>query len=353
MAASSKDKKSVADVIIDRFLKDVDEKGAMPWQRPYERYNAFNYFSMVPYRGINRLMLPFGEYMTKNQILQFNKSKGYIKVDSSGKIVEVTPEAYKFQKGILWYPVVFFKKEVKSITKEKAEEDLEITISLTENKYVGRAYGYSYYVRQGKVYKERSILRYYDVADRKFFRNDRGECPPSRLETGEMQLSYSNPKVVFDNYVKREGIKLITDHADVPCYSPIIDAIRLNPYVKSEEAWYAIAFHEAGHSTGAANRLNREGVAHLDRSDVDKYAKEECIAEICSCLCCAETGISQYETSGTQEYDNSIAYVQSWKQRVKDWGKEFIYIVSQADKAFNYICDNPDSIIPESETGNE
>ena len=38
------------------------------------------------------------------------------------------------------------------------------------------------------------------------------------------------------------------------------------------------------------------------------------------------------------------AYVQSWKKRIKDWGKEFIYIVSQADKAFNYICGDVDAI---------
>ena len=27
---------SVVDIIIENFLKDVEEKGTMPWQRPYE-----------------------------------------------------------------------------------------------------------------------------------------------------------------------------------------------------------------------------------------------------------------------------------------------------------------------------
>ena len=74
------------------------------------------------------------------------------------------------------------------------------------------------------------------------------------------------------------------------------------------------------------------------------YAVEECIAEITACLCCAETGISDFETSCSEEYDNSVSYVQAWKKRVKDWGKDFIYIVSQADKAFNMICGAPDSV---------
>lgn len=346
---SGEKKKTASEIIIERFLSDVEEKGTMPWQRPYERYNSFNYFSMKAYRGINRLLLPFGEYMTRNQITQYNVQKGYITLDSNGRLVSSTPEAYMMQKGIKWYPVVFFKKDIRKIDKVTAESDLDKVIDLSVNKYWGRANGYWYYTHNGEVAKERSILRYYMVADRKHFKNSKGECLPSRLDTGEIRISTSNPKEVFYNYVQREKIHLVENTVDTPCYIPGFDEIRLNPYVKSEEAWFSIAFHEAGHSTGAEKRLNREGVAHLDKSDKDKYAIEECIAEICACLCCAETGITDFETSGMAEYENSIAYVQSWKKRVQDWGKDFIYIVAQADKAFNYICDNPDGLVPESE----
>lgn len=92
--------KYVADVILDRFLKDVEETNTMPWQRPYSQYNAFNYFTLQPYSGINRLMLPFGEYMTANQIDSYNKSKN---------------EDYRFQKGIVWYPVVFTRLMLKRL----------------------------------------------------------------------------------------------------------------------------------------------------------------------------------------------------------------------------------------------
>ena len=60
----AEEKKSVAQIVIDNFLKDVDERGSMPWQRPYERYESFNYFSKKAYRGINRLILPGGEYLS-------------------------------------------------------------------------------------------------------------------------------------------------------------------------------------------------------------------------------------------------------------------------------------------------
>ena len=346
---STEKKKSASEVIIDRFLADVDERGTMPWQRPYERYNAFNYFSKKAYRGINRLMLPFGEYMTRNQITQYNLEKGYIELDSNGRLKSATPEAYKMQKGIKWYPVVFFKKDIKKMDKVTAESDLDKVIDLSVNKYWGRANGYLYYTNNGEVFKERSILRYYMVADRKHFRNEKGECLPSRIDTGEVVISTQEPKQVFDSYIQREGIHLTTNYTGTPCYIPMLDEIKLNPYIKSEEAYFSVAFHEAGHSTGAEKRLNRAGVAEIDTQDKEKYAVEECIAEICACLCCAETGITDFETSGMAEYENSIAYVQSWKKRILDWGKDFIYIVSQADKAFNYICNNPDGLVPTSE----
>lgn len=92
---------TVADRLIDRFLKDVDTEQTMPWQRPYSRYNAFNYFTLNVYRGINRLMLPFGEYMTANQINEYNKTHH---------------EDFRFQKGIVWYPVVFYKSETRDVS---------------------------------------------------------------------------------------------------------------------------------------------------------------------------------------------------------------------------------------------
>ena len=346
-------KRTVADIIIDRFLKDVDEKESMPWQRPYERYNAFNYFTKIPYRGINRLILPFGEYITKNQIQQYNKEKGYL-IYENGKFAGMKPEAYRFVKGIQWIPVVFFKREVKDASIEEfVEEYPDRVVDLSDDgRFVGRIGAWSYRVHKGGLVKERKILRYYEVADRKFFQNAAGECLPSRIETGEVKITKSRPKDVLESYIEREGISVDYKYAGTPSYVPDLDLIRLNPYMRdgdnAEDKWFSVAFHEAGHSTGAKGRLNREGVVHVNKEDEDKYAQEEVIAEICCCLCCAETGVYTFNSSGMSDYDNNIAYVQSWKKRVKDWGSKFIYLVSQADKAFNFICQDPDSEIPDT-----
>ena len=327
----TEEKRTAAQIVIESFLKDVDERGTMPWQRPYERYESFNYFSKKAYRGINRLILPSGEYITRKQINDYNKQHG---------------EDFRFQKGIEWFPVVFFKPDVRKISQDEFSSMFP-DVSPDENFYKFKD-GWIYAVQGGQLVKRRNILRYYMVAERHHFKNSKGEMLPSRIESGEVVITKSNPKTVWNDYIARTGI-VVRETIGTPCYSPAEDVIELNRYTSSEDAWFSIAFHEAGHSTGHKSRLNRRGVASIIMPGSDVYAEEECIAEICAFLCCAETGITNMKTSGTAEYDNSIAYVQAWKKRVRDWGSSFIYIVSQADKAFNYICGNPDGGVESAE----
>lgn len=326
------EKKSVSDVIIDRFLKDVDEKGTMPWQRPYERYNAFNYFSMQVYKGINRLLLPFGEYITKKQILEYNKTHN---------------EDFRFQKGIVWYPVVFFTVQTKEIPYSEMLTYFP-NASLEQDEFLGTDMIWNYFILDGKCFKKRNVLKYFEVADRKHFKNSKGEYLPSRFDTGEVSVDLEEPSKVIDNYIKRENIDVLYDSIGTPCYIPSLDKIELNPHIDSQDAWYSTAFHEIAHSSGHATRLNRKGVnvppsvSRKEREHI--YAVEECIAEITASLLCAECGVYDMSTSESRSYENNIAYVQSWKKRIQDWGKEFIYIVSQADKAFNFILgDGEDS----------
>lgn len=329
----AEEKKTVAQIIIENFLRDVDEKGSMPWQRPYERYDSFNYFSKKAYRGINRLILPGGEYITKNQINTYNKEHN---------------EDFRFQKGIQWYPVIFFKPDKHRISVEEFNKVFpDITIGGDKELYLHKD-NWSYTVRDGVIIKHRNILRYHLVAERQHFKNSKGECLPSRIETGEVVITKQKPQEVIDSYVERSGVTVETTMS-TPCYYPASDVVMLNKYTKSEDSWFATAFHELAHSTGHRSRLCREGVTKSAIFGSDIYAVEECIAEITACLCCAETGISDMKTSGMAEYDNSIAYVQAWKKRVKDWGNKFIYIVSQADKAFNMICNNPDGGVASTE----
>lgn len=328
---ATSEKKTVAQIVIENFLKDVDEKGSMPWQRPYRRHNAFNYFTKQEYRGINRLILDGGEYMTANQINEYNKRTG---------------EDFRFQKGIRWLPVVFFKKEQRSCTWEEIEQTVSDPIANPKDGFVGHDGYWTYWkADSGAYFKKRNVLRYYMVAERQFFKNSKGEMLPSRIETGEVEITQSNPQKVFDDYISRSGVK-VEYTLGTPCYIPQLDTVQLNKHTTSEEAWFSTAFHELAHSTGHPLRLNRPLLKSFGSED---YAKEECVAEIAAFLTCVETGITVMETSQSKEYENNLAYVASWKRRIKDWGKDFVFIVSQADKAYEYIVgDNgrPENVMP-------
>lgn len=332
--SEGQEKKSVAQIVLENFLKDVEEKGTMPWQRPYERYDSFNYFTKRAYRGINRLILPEGEYLTRNQINQYNKEHG---------------EDFKFQKGIEWYPVIFFKKDSKPISMEDLLSVFPNAVVGSDNTCFGYKGGWGYYLIEGRLLRKRNILRYFLVAERKHFRNSKGEYLPSRIESGEITITKQKPQDVWDSFIKRTGIK-VKETIGAPKYIPFFDTIELNHHIKSEDSWFSTAFHEAAHATGHPSRFNRPGVQLLSDNDENIYAEEECIAEIASCLCCAETGITDMQTSCMEEYDSSVAYVQYWKNKVKSWGSSFIFIVSQADKAFNYICGNPDAGIDSADS---
>ncbi len=328
---ATSEKKTVAQIVIENFLKDVDEKGSMPWQRPYRRHNAFNYFTKQEYRGINRLILDGGEYMTANQINEYNKRTG---------------EDFRFQKGIRWLPVVFFKKEQRSCTWEEIEQTVSDPIANPKDGFVGHDGYWTYWkADSGAYFKKRNVLRYYMVAERQHFKNSKGEMLPSRIETGEVVITQSNPQKVFDDYISRSGVKLEYTYG-TPCYIPQIDTVQLNRLTSSEEAWFSTAFHELAHSTGHPFRLNRKILKAFGTED---YAKEECVAEIAAFLTCVETGITVMETSLSKEYENNLAYVAGWKKRIKNWGKDFVYIVSQADKAYEYIMGEngkPENLMP-------
>jgi len=318
--------RTVTDILIDRFLKDVEEKESMPWQRPYECYNAFNYFTLNPYHGFNRIMLPFGEYMTANQINTYNKEH---------------KEDFRFQKGIQWYPISFYKKDTYPCSVKDVAEALPEVDVFSKTGLLGFHGKYAYYhsKEDGTYTKVSSTLRYFDVADRIWFRNSKGELLPSKIDLGEIKVVKEEPLRVYNNYVENSGIKVDEEHIGVPCYIPSFDMVQLNPHTKDETTWFSTAFHEFAHSTGASHRLNRKGITYdgVKRGDKSVYAVEECIAEITAYLCCAECGVYEFKTSGTMEYENNLAYVQGWKKKVKDFGAEFLYICSQADKAFNFI----------------
>lgn len=140
-------------------------------------------------------------------------------------------------------------------------------------------------------------------------------------------------EAVFTDYCGREEIK-VTFGGDKACYSPSQDSIRLphaNTFVSSDH-FYATAFHEAAHSTGAVKRLNRPGIAEFDHFGSHQYSREELVAELGSALVLGTLGLDKPNL-----VENQAAYLKSWGRALAEDPQAFVWAAGRAEKAANRI----------------
>ncbi|CAB4129365.1 Domain of unknown function DUF1738 [uncultured Caudovirales phage] len=121
---------------------------------------------------------------------------------------------------------------------------------------------------------------------------------------------------------------VISHGGDRAFYQPSTDSIRLplaTDFV-SEASYYATAFHELAHWTGANHRLDRTFGARFGDS---QYALEELVAELTSAFMCADHGID-----GKLQHAD---YIASWLKALKDDNKAIFKASAMAQKATDYI----------------
>lgn len=281
------------------------EGGVIPWKKMWSGSAAAarNYTTNRPYSLLNQLLLGRGgRYATWKQWHELGA---------------------RVKKGAKAEYIYFFTKQPKE------------TGELDEN--------------GEKVVKAFPVLREYAV----FHETDiEGiELKPDELpQNARIQVADS----VLNNYLNGAGVDFYELPIDRAYYAPRVDAIKV-PQISqfdNSAAYYATAFHECGHSTGHASRLNREGVnnstCHAFGDEV--YSREELIAEMCSAFVCGACGIDSNAT-----VKNAAAYIQSWLRALKNDSKMIVYAASRAEKAAEYILGfSPDQTPdPEPDHNNE
>jgi len=132
-------------------------------------------------------------------------------------------------------------------------------------------------------------------------------------------------------YLARGGPGL-SEGGDRAYYHPASDTIRVPRFADHDgpDEFYSTVFHECGHSTGHASRLNRPGIAELDHFGSGKYAKEELAAEFTAAMLCGITGI-------TTAVDNSAAYLRGWLSRLAADPKLAVQAAGLAQRAADLI----------------
>lgn len=267
---------NVYEIVTKKIIESL-EQGVIPWRKTWNGEAAVNWVTRKPYRGINRLLLDDGEYMSYKQIVE---NKGSVK------------------KGAKSHIVIFWKWY------EKATDD------------------------NGEMKIERlPVLRYYRV----FHISDCIGIESKFNYSQNVPKSLSAEKVMED-YTQHHNINLKTITGSKSAYyNPQEDCIVL-PDIKqfeSSESYYSVAFHELIHSTGNKTRLDRIRTTAFAS---EEYSKEELVAEIGSAMLMNETGLNIPDT-----FHNSVAYINSWLSALKEDSHMVVIAAAQAQKAVELI----------------
>ena len=259
--------------ITSSLLEKIAKAEKLPWQRPWELRDNQNAISKHEYRGVNRLMTSFSDYACPYWI-------------SYKKALEKDGQVNKGERGL---PIIFLGS-----SKDKKNDD-----------------------------KSYSFLRYYTV-----FNLEQTTLPIPELDSSKE--SYLDIQTILNS----SRLPEITFGGSKAFYAPSSDKITI-PYLAqytSKIEFYLTIFHELVHSTGHNTRLRRDAIINPANMQAESYSFEELVAEIGAALLCSKTG--NYDKLAES---NSIAYIQSWKNRLSNNPDWIIRAASQAEKAVDYI----------------
>lgn len=283
--------------IISR-LEEAKKSGKIfHWVKPWTGGAKLpeSYLTGKTYSGINLVCLDAGEYITYKGLMEYKAS-----------LPEHLAEKVKIKKGAVKYRVYFYgktdKKDSKGNVIKTVGDDGEEIIEQT------------WFVRYYQVYNIEDIenIKSNHPANRNFYNSN------ETLDKLDNAISaYASTNKLTIDIVKDGG----------NCYySPDKHMVRIpeKSGFKSQYAYYSAVLHELIHSTSKS--LNR---------DTSNYAHEELVAQIGSCML-----LNLYEIVDDKgdEFENDIAYIDSWLKHLNNSGsKEILMASQQAQKACDFF----------------
>ena len=282
---------SIHRIVTERIIAAL-ERGTVPWYKPWQAATGRprSMSNGQPYRGTNVFLLGLAA-----------SEQGYAS-PYWGTYRQISDLGGQVRRGERSTLVVFWKQA--EIT-ERDQQTGEPTV------------------------KWLPVLRYYRV-----FNAAQADHLPERFYPvpGEHR-PIAEPQAVLDGYLVH-GPALVHVAGDRADYHPPTDTIRLPlpAQFRSPEDYYATAFHEAGHSTGCAARLNRPGIADFDHFGSGKYAREELVAQMTSSMLCAQTGTDTPEIFG-----DSASYIAGWLSALNNDERLVINAAAHAQRACDLI----------------
>jgi antirestriction protein ArdC len=267
--------------VTDRIIALL-EAGTCPWRKSWSAGAGMprNLISKKDYRGINPFLLSAMPYSSPYW-LTYNQA-----VAHGGNV----------RRGEKSSMVVFWKMLDKKATTDQDEEAA---------------------TKHGKI----PMLKFYNV-----FSVEQCEgltLPPEPEEVVNEFKPIEKAAQIVQGY---KGAPVIRYGGNRAFFRPSDDIVQM-PHQQTfehSEDFYAVLYHELGHSTGAKNRLARKEVVELNTFGSHDYSVEELVAEFTASFLCANAGI------GSKTIDMSASYIDSWLSvlRRKDGDKKMLVVAA-------------------------
>lgn len=261
-------------------------RGVVPWRKPWSGGNAtpVNAISQRPYRGVNVFLLSLTEYSDHRWLTQRQAEE---------KGASVKPDERSTM-------VVFWKRWQPPVGEDEPDSSVK---------------------------RPAPVLRYFRVFNAEQCEGlnlpapyDPPEADHQRIARADQLVqSMPNPPII------REG--------SAAWYRPADDLVQVPPLrsFKSADSYYATLFHELGHASGSASRLNRAGVTDQIQFGSGTYSKEELVAELTSAFLCASVSLDN------SVIEDSASYIQGWLSVLRADPKAVVIAAAQAQKAADHI----------------
>jgi antirestriction protein ArdC len=120
-------------------------------------------------------------------------------------------------------------------------------------------------------------------------------------------------------------------------YLPGKDEVHLPNLSQFDDATghYGVAIHEYGHASGAKHRVDRDLTG---RFGTEKYAAEECVAEMTAGFVLADLGIAHHPRP------DHAAYISTWLKAIKSDPRAIFTAASKAQQAADWMHAQQDAV---------
>lgn len=132
-----------------------------------------------------------------------------------------------------------------------------------------------------------------------------------------------------DAFIANLGIPTVYGGNDA-CYFPSKDEVHMPNLAQFDDAagFYGVAIHECGHASGAKHRLDRDLTG---RFGSEKYAAEECVAEMIAGFVLADLGIAHHPRP------DHAAYISTWLKAIKSDPRAIFTAARKAQQAADWM----------------